>query len=173
MTQPLDTLTLIVYSIRAMDELYLGKAEYEQLKQRLDELEKQRRVVAQEIAEARVQRDLRENAAYHAAKEKQAFLEGEIAEITRRLRQARILVDESQPDREVRPGSRVRIADLLTGEELRVVLVSDLSLAAENELMPVSARSPLGQALIGRRPGQTLSIQAPRGVQQYQILEIL
>lgn len=156
-----------------MEELYLRREEYERLKQRLDELERQRRAVAQEIAEARVQRDLRENAAYHAAKEKQAFLEGEIAEITRRIRQAR-LVDESQPsDGQVRPGSRVRITDLLTGEELRVVLVSDLSLAPENGLMPVSSRSPLGKALIGRRPGQTLSVQAPRGVQQYQILEIL
>jgi transcription elongation factor GreA len=156
-----------------MEELYLSKEEYEKLKHRLEELEKQRRAVAQEIAEARVQRDLRENAAYHAAKEKQAFLEGEISQITSRLRQARI-VDESQRHHGlVRPGSRVRLTDLLTGEELRVVLVSDLSLAAEEGLMPVSARSPLGQALIGRSPGQRLSVQAPRGVQQYQILEIL
>lgn len=161
------------YPLWAMEELYLRKEEYEKLKQRLDELEKQRRAVAQEIAEARVQRDLRENAAYHAAKEKQAFLEGEIAEITRRIRQARI-VDENQPSNgQVRPGSRVRVADLLTGEELCVVLVSDLSLAAEDGLMPVSSRSPLGQALIGRSLGQTVSIEAPRGTQQYQILEIL
>lgn len=156
-----------------MEELYLRKEEYERLKERLAELEKQRRAVAQEIAEARVQRDLRENAAYHAAKEKQAFLEGEIAEITRRIRQAR-LVAENQPSHgQVRPGSRVRLADLLTGEELSVVLVCDLTLAAEDGLMPVSSRSPLGQALIGRSPGQTFSIVAPRGVQQYQILEIL
>ena len=155
-----------------MEVLYLRLVEYEQLKQRLEELEKQRRSVAQEIAEARVQRDLRENAAYHAAKEKQAFLEGEIAEVTRRLRQARI-VDESKPSGKVRHGSRVRLADLLTGEELRIVLVSDLSLASAEGLMPVSARSPLGQALIGQSPGQMLSIEAPRGVQQYQILEIL
>lgn len=155
-----------------MEELYLRRQEYEQLKQRLEELEKQRRTVATEIAEARVQRDLRENAAYHAAKEKQAFLEGEIAEITHRIRQARI-VDESKPSSQVRHGSRVRLTDLKTGEELRIVLVADLSLAPADGLMPVSARSPLGQALIGQSPGQTLSVQAPRGVREYHILEIL
>ncbi|OGF53846.1 MAG: hypothetical protein A2Z21_10385 [Candidatus Fraserbacteria bacterium RBG_16_55_9] len=155
-----------------MEELYLRKEEYERLKQRLEELEKQRRAVAQEIGEARVQRDLRENAAYHAAKEKQAFVEGEIAELTQRIRQAR-LVDESKPSSKVVHGSRIRITDLLTGEELRVVLVADLSLAPQDGLMPVSSRSPLGKALIGQSPGQTLSIQAPRGIQQYQILEIL
>ncbi len=154
-----------------MEEFYLRRDEYERLKERLEELEKQRLAVAQEIAEARAQRDLRENAAYHAAKEKQAFLEGEIAEIRRRLRQAK-LVDEKGPSGEVRPGSRVRLTDLLTGEELRVVLVSDLSLATEDGLMPVSSHSPLGLALLGRTAGQRVSVQAPRGTQQFQILEI-
>lgn len=158
-----------------MEELYLRLEEYEQLKQRLEELERQRLKVAQEIAEARSQRDLSENAAYIAAKEKQAFLEGEIAGIRRRLQHVRIIEeDEGKPSVsvEVRPGSRVRLVDLKTSEELKVVLVSDLSLNLGEDLLPVSPHSPLGKALLGQSPGQRFSVQTPRGVQQYQILEV-
>lgn len=148
----------------------MSAEEYERLKLRLEELERQRQKVAEEIAAARAQRDLSENAAYHAAKEKQAFLEGEIASLMRRIQQARVVEGSVEG---VRVGSRVRLVELSTEKELQLLVVSDLSLAPEEGPMPVSISSPLGKALLGRRVGDRLTVQTPQGTQSYKILEVL
>jgi len=153
-----------------MSELRMSAEEYERLKQRLEELERQRQKVAEEIAAARSQRDLSENAAYHAAKEKQAFLEGEIASIMRRIKQARVIEGSSEG---VRAGSRVRLLELSKGKQLKLLVVSDLSLAPEEGPIPVSVGSPLGKALLGKRAGEEIKVQTPQGLQSYKILEVL
>lgn len=154
-----------------MDELYLSRSEIASLKQRIDDLEKQRLEVAQEIREAKAQGDLRENAAYHAAKEKQAFLESQIRELERRLGQAKPLDDDGQPQT-VRSGTIVQLRDLERDEELEVYVVADLSLAPPDGPMPVSSQSPLGDAILGHARDTEVTVDSPSGAQRYRILEI-
>ena len=154
-----------------MDELYLSRTEIASLKQRIDDLEKQRLEVAQEIREAKAQGDLRENAAYHAAKEKQAFLESQIRELERRLGQAKPLDDEDQPQ-QVRSGTIVHLRDLERDEELQVYVVADLSLAPPDGPMAISAQSPLGEAITGHAQDDEVTVDSPSGAQRYQILDI-
>ncbi len=151
-----------------MSELTLSPQEYERLKARLEELERARRDVAREIAEAAAQKDLSENAAYHAAKEKQAFLEGEIAQILQKIRTAKVVRPE---EGKVGVGSHVRLQHPATQQTLDVVVVSDIHHAPDGRL-PVSANSPLGKALMGRAPGETVRAETPQGPQEYVILEV-
>jgi len=159
------------YNPRAMSELTLSPQEYERLKARLEELERARREVAREIAEAAAQKDLSENAAYHAAKEKQAFLEGEIAQILQKIRTAKVVRPEAG---KVGVGSRVRLQHVASEQVFHVLIVSDINHSpdADGE-MPVSAGSPLGQALLGRAPGERVQAETPQGTQEYVILEVL
>ena len=154
-----------------MDDLYLSRSEIASLKQRLDDLEKQRLEVAQEIREAKAQGDLRENAADHAAKEKQAFLESQIRELERRLGQAKPLDDDGPPQK-VRSGTIVRLQDLDRNEELQVRLVADLSVAPSDEPMPVSSQSPLGAAILNHARDDEVTVESPSGAQRYKILDI-
>ena len=154
-----------------MDDLYLSRSEIASLKQRLDDLEKQRLEVAQEIREAKAQGDLRENAAYHAAKEKQAFLESQIRDLERRLGQAKPLDDESQPQK-VRNGTIVQLQDLDSNEEMEVRLVADLSLAPKDGPLAISAQSPLGEAIMGQPHDAEVVVNSPSGAQRYKILSI-
>ncbi len=155
-----------------MDELYLSRSEIASLKQRIDDLEKQRLEVAQEIREAKAQGDLRENAAYHAAKEKQAFLESQIRELERRLGQAKPLDDDGGQPQTVRSGTIVHLRDLERDEELEVYVVADLSLAPPDGPMPVSSQSPLGSAIIGYARDNEVTVDSPNGAQRYRILDI-
>ncbi len=148
----------------------MSPAEYERLKRRLEELEEARKRVAREIAEAAAQKDLSENAAYQAAKEKQALLEGEIARVMGTLRRARV-VQSQATDGTVRVGSRVRLKHKATGQELELRVVANINHAAEGEPV-VSAGSPLGRALLGRRAGEAVTAQTPQGPQHYEILEV-
>lgn len=151
-----------------MSELTLSPQEYERLKARLEELERARREVAREIAEAAAQKDLSENAAYHAAKEKQAFVEGEIAQILQKIRTAKVVRPEAG---KVGVGSHVRLKHGSTRKTLEVVIVADMSHSPDGEV-PVSANSPLGKALLGRAPGETIRAETPQGPQEYVILEV-
>lgn len=152
-----------------MAEFFLTRAEYEQLKQQLEQLETiERQKVAREIAAARAQRDLRENAAYTAAKEKQALLESKIRQLQQRLREARLLDETSLAKDQIALGSLVRLKDLQTGEEAIYKLVSGLSF----EEGTVSAASPLGKALLGKAVGEVVEITAPAGTLRFEILKI-
>lgn len=154
-----------------MDDLYLSRSEIASLKQRLDDLEKQRLDVAQEIREAKAQGDLRENAAYHAAKEKQAFLESQIRELERRLGQAKPLDDEGVPQT-VRNGTVVQLKDVDRDEELEIQVVADLSLAPIDGPMAISTQSPLGEAIMGHARDDEVTVDSPSGAQHYKILNI-
>lgn len=152
-----------------MAEFTLTRAEYEELKRQLEQLENiERQKVAREIAAARAQGDLSENAAYIGAKEKQAFLESKIRQLRQRLREARIIDEEPLTEDKVTLGSLVRLKDLQTGEEAIYKLVSGLSF----EEGSISAAAPLGKALLGKAVGEVVEIQAPAGTLRYEILEI-
>ncbi|VBB47932.1 Transcription elongation factor GreA [uncultured Desulfatiglans sp.] len=122
------------------------------------------------IAEARSHGDLSENAEYHAAKEKQSFLEGKINELTDVVAKAEVVSTDSHSGDRVVFGNAVLLYNLQTDEEIRYQLVGPYESDPENGR--ISVTSPLGQALIGKRIGDEIRVQVPRGVQEYEILEI-
>jgi transcription elongation factor GreA len=131
-----------------------------------------RPAVIQAIAEARAQGDLSENAEYDAAKEKQGFIEGRIADLESKLSNAQ-LIDPATVDAEGRIvfGATVDLEDLESGETVTYQIVGDDE--ADIKLGQISVSSPIARALIGKYAGDTVDVQAPGGVRQYEVLDVL
>ena len=144
---------------------------YARLKQELENLRsKERPNVIAEIAEARSHGDLRENAEYHAAKEKQGMIEGRIAELEDKLGRANVIDPKIGPAGKVRFGARVTICDEDSGEEKTYQIVGDLE--ANLEQGKISMSSPIAKALMGRNIDDSVEIRVPKGVIEYAITEI-
>jgi transcription elongation factor GreA len=140
---------------------------FERLKSELERLKKEERPrVTKAIAEARSHGDLAENAEYHAAREKQSFIEGRINELEARLSHAEIIDPPTNGDR-VTFGSTVRLQDE-DGKEVRYWIVG--SDEAEPAKGKISIMSPLARTLIGREVGDTVVAQVPGGKKTYEIL---
>ena len=122
------------------------------------------------IAEARAHGDLSENAEYHAAKEKQGFIAAKINELEAAIGQAEVVdVNEGPTDRVVF-GRTILLYDVQTDKEITYQLVGPYESDPENGR--ISIKSPLGQGLIGREIGDEVKINIPRGVQEFEVLEI-
>lgn len=123
------------------------------------------------IAEARSHGDLSENAEYDAAKERQSFLEGRIAEIEAKLGNAQI-IDPSTLDADGRCvfGATVELEDLESGASVTYQIVGDDE--ADLKQGKISISSPIARALIGRVAGETAEVQAPGGVREYEIIDV-
>lgn len=143
----------------------LLKAELARLKS------KDRPEVINAIAEARAQGDLSENAEYESAKERQAFIEGRIADLEGKLGSAQI-VDPSEihADGRVVFASTVDLENLETGEKVTYQIVG-LDEADIKEAK-VSVTSPIARALIGKQAGDVVEVQAPSGIREYEILDV-
>jgi transcription elongation factor GreA len=123
------------------------------------------------IEEARAHGDLSENAEYHAAKERQSFIEGKIIELRSVIGKAEVIeVDDGSSDRAVF-GKIVLLYDLKTDQEVKYQLLGPYESEPEKGILSVA--SPLGQALIGGRAGDEISVNTPGGIQEFEILEIL
>ena len=122
------------------------------------------------IAEARAHGDLSENAEYHAAKEKQGFIAAKINELEGAIGHAEIIdVNEGPTDRVVF-GRTILLYDVQADKEITYQLVGPYESDPENGR--ISIKSPLGQGLIGREIGDEVKINIPRGVQEFEVLEI-
>jgi transcription elongation factor GreA len=145
---------------------------YVELKAELDKLKNvERPKVIQEIADARAHGDLKENAEYHAAREKQSFIEGRILMLDDQIARANIIdFSHDQPDL-VKFGAYVTVLDEQNGEEKTFRIVGDLE--ADITRNKLSIGSPLSRALIGRRAGDNLEVTVPRGVKEYSIVKII
>jgi len=123
------------------------------------------------IAEARSHGDLSENAEYDAAKERQSFVEGRIAEVEFKLSNAQI-IDPRQLDAEGRCvfGATVELEDLESGEAVTYQIVGDDE--ADIKQGKISISSPLARALIGKFAGDVAEVQAPGGVREYEVLDV-
>lgn len=144
----------------------------ELLRQELHQLKTVARpAVINAIAEARSHGDLSENAEYDAAKEKQGFIEGRIAEIEGKLSSAQV-IDPKLVDANGRIvfGATVQLCDLQSEEEVTYQIVGD----DEADLMQgkISVSSPIARALIGKEEGDVAIVQAPAGKREYEILTI-
>ena len=120
--------------------------------------------------------DLSENAEYHFAKEENRNLERELAVIEQKLKNVSVVSSEHVPDDVVFLGHTVKLLDLDDDSEQLVRLVGEAQPPAsswDGDVLPVSASSPMGQALMKARVGDTIKVRAPRGTMQFKILEIV
>jgi len=139
------------------------KAELEQL------INRERPRVVKAIAEARAHGDLSENAEYHAAKERQSFVEGKINELQRQIASSEVIRPEGANGRVVF-GSSVEVEDLDTEEGATYRLVGPFESDADQGQLSVT--SPIGRALIGRREGDEIRVQTPGGVKELEIVKV-
>jgi transcription elongation factor GreA len=150
---------------------YYTQEGYEKLKEKLDYLKNQRRKeVADAIASAREQGDLRENAEYDAAKEEQGKLEAEIAQLEETLANARILDESSMDTSKAFVLSTVRVRNKKMNKEFSYTLVSPEE--ADIKKGKISTESPIGKALLGHEVGEVVTADAPAGPMELEILDI-
>jgi len=142
------------------------------LKEELHRLKtKDRPAVINAISEARAQGDLSENAEYDAAKERQAFIEGRIAELEGKLGAAQI-IDPTTLDAEGRIvfASTVDLEDLESGNKVTYQIVGEDE--ADLKELKISITSPIARALIGKYAGDVVEVNAPSGIREYEVLEV-
>jgi len=129
-----------------------------------------RKDVAAKIKDARGQGDLSENAEYDAAKEEQAEIEARIALVEKMLANAEVIGEDDIDRDSIGVGSRVKLMDMEYDEEVEYLIVG--STEADPIGGRISNESPLGLALLRKNRGETVSVEAPQGTVQYQILDI-
>jgi transcription elongation factor GreA len=126
--------------------------------------------IIRQIAEARTHGDLSENAEYHAARERQSFIEGRIAELEEIIASAEVIDITNLTGEHVKFGAHVRLVDEETEKEARYQIVGVHEADIKSGRLSVS--SPLAKALIGRKVGDSVSVPAPGGDRSYEILEV-
>lgn len=145
-----------------------------QLEKRREELYAYKVEVQERIRRAASLGDLSENAEYHFAKEENRIVERQIAELEAKLRNVSVVTTDNLPEDVVFLGHTVRLLDLSDESELLVRLVGEVGgTAHDGEVTPVSASSPMGEALLKARVGETVRVKAPRGTLEFKILEIV
>ncbi|MBN1903670.1 MAG: transcription elongation factor GreA [Deltaproteobacteria bacterium] len=123
------------------------------------------------IEEARKHGDLSENAEYHAAKEKQSFLEGKIIELESAIGQAEVIDFENGPKDRVVFGRTVLLYNMETEEEVQYQILGPYE--SDPDRGRISVKSPIGMALIGSEVGDEVRVKTPGGLQEFEVLEIL
>jgi transcription elongation factor GreA len=124
-----------------------------------------------EILKARAHGDLKENAEYHAAKERQAFVNARLGQLHARLRDISMIDMSKIPHDRVGLGSTVVVLDLDKDEKIRYKLVTSEDVDAKNGM--ISTTSPIGRGLLGRNVGDTVKIQIPGGAREMEIVELI
>jgi transcription elongation factor GreA len=135
---------------------------------RLREVERPKNV--KDIEEARAHGDLRENAEFHAAKERQGFIEGRSRDIESILAQAEIIDPAKLSGTKVVFGATVRLADTENGEEVTYTIVGDWE--ADIKLGRIAISAPLARAMIGREKGESVILKTGKGKREYEIADV-
>ena len=153
-----------------MEKIPMTRAGFDQLDEELRELKGiERPAVIRAIAEAREHGDLSENAEYHAAREKQSFVEGRIKELEMIISRAEV-IDPTKFSGSVKFGAKVTVVDEDSDDEKTFQLVGEQEADLERGLLNV--RSPLARALIGKDEGDSVEVTTPGGQKSYEILSI-
>lgn len=144
----------------------------QRLREELEHLKSVKRPeVINAIAEARAHGDLKENAEYHAAREQQSFIEGRIKQLESELSHAEIIdITKLLAGTKIVFGATVTLADTETDEEKRYQIVGDLEADIKMGLIAIS--SPLARALIGKLEGDSVTIDAPAGQREYEVVSV-
>ncbi|MBI36683.1 MAG: transcription elongation factor GreA [Alphaproteobacteria bacterium] len=130
----------------------------------------ERPAVIKAIAAAREHGDLSENAEYHAARERQSFIEGRIGELEDASKRAEIIDTAKLSGKTARFGAKVKLSDEDTGNETTYQLVGEFE--ADLKKNKISIASPIGKALIGRSSGDSVEVQTPNGIRYYEIVSV-
>lgn len=145
---------------------------FNRLSEELEQLKTHERgKIAKVIDEARELGDLKENAEYHAAKEKQGLMEARIAELTDIVGRAQVVDPSTLAHERVSFGSTVILGDQASGEEVKYTIVGSMEAEPENGL--ISFQSPMARALIGKEEGDEVEVTLPGGKKKFDIEEIL
>lgn len=142
------------------------------LEAKIEELKNRRPELTKRIAEARALGDLKENAEYHASREDQGMNEAEIRRLEERLKHAQVADESSIPQDMVFLGSVVKLKDQDDGSEDLYKLVGEASGRFDSDEIEVTANSPMGEALMKARVGDTVKVDLPRGTKRFLVLEL-
>lgn len=154
-----------------MDKIPTTAAGYARMEAELKALKTvERPAIIQAIAEARAHGDLSENAEYHAAKEKQSFIEGRIKELESRISFADIIDVAALSGDTVKFGATVKLVDEDSEEESVYQIVGEYE--ADIKTKKISITAPLARALIGKRKGDSVEVKTPGGDKSYEILKV-
>jgi len=148
------------------------KAEKETIEKRLAELVGNRQAVSQRIAEARAMGDLKENGDYHAAREQQGIEEAEIRRLQERLAVVSVVDASAKSTGIVFLGATVKLREEGSNEEELFRLVGEAT-SNSGDVFEVTTNSPMGEALMKARVGETIAVRTPRGTKHFDILEIV
>ena len=153
-----------------MEKILITRRGFEALESELKQLKSiERPAVIKAIAEAREHGDLSENAEYHAAREKQSFIEGRIKELEGVLGRAEV-VDPGKLSGAIKFGATVALVDEDSEEERTYQIVGEPEADLEKGLLNV--RSPLARALIGKEAGDSVEVRTPGGERSYEVLSV-
>jgi transcription elongation factor GreA len=160
----------VVPSRNLLEPVSLTQQRYDELAAELDDLKRRSKALVVEIQRAAADKDFRENAPLDAAREERGHVEGRIKELEETLKAATIIEEKKEPALKSGMGDSIVLSDLASGEELRYMIVNP------REVDPargkISLASPLGKALIGKRDGDIVEINAPAGKLRYRIKRI-
>ena len=155
-----------------MERTPITKKGYENLKKELNRLKTvERPENIKAIEEARAHGDLSENAEFEAAKDRQGFLEGRINDLSYKISSADVIDPENLPRDKVVFASRVTLENIDTEESVEYQIVGPDE--SDIEKGTISVSSPLGRAMLGKKPGDEITILAPGGKRHYELVEIL
>jgi len=155
-----------------MSKFQITKQGYESLKSEIDKLKNiERPKIIKQIAEARELGDLKENAEYQTAKDRQGFIEAQIADLESKFLNAEVVDVSKLNDNKVQFGTTVELENCDNGRVVKYKIVSEFEADIDQGL--ISAMSPVAKALIGKEKGDEVEIITPGGVINYEILKII
>ncbi|MFY0620657.1 MAG: transcription elongation factor GreA [Pelagimonas sp.] len=153
-----------------MEKIPMTRAGFDALEVELKQLKTiERPAIIQAIAEARELGDLKENAEYHSAREKQGFIEGRVGELEAIISRAEV-IDPASLSGSIKFGATVTVADEDTDEEKTWQIVGEYEANVEKGLLNI--KSPIARAFIGKEEGDSVEVRAPGGIKSYEILSV-
>jgi transcription elongation factor GreA len=154
-----------------MERIPMTAGGYKGLEEELNQLKNvERHEIIKAIAEARAHGDLSENAEYHAAKEKQSFIEGRVMELEDQIGRAEVIDVSKMTGTTVKFGATVTLVDEDSDEKRKYQIVGDVE--SDVKRGRISLSSPIARALIGKGKGDTVEVATPGGTRSYEVLKV-
>ncbi len=154
-----------------MERIPMTAAGYKSLEDEINQLKNvDRHEIIKAIAEARAHGDLSENAEYHAAKEKQSFIEGRVMELEDQIGRAEVIDVSKLSGSTVKFGATVTLVDEDSDEKRKYQIVGDVE--SDVRRGRISLSSPIARALIGKGKGDTVEVSTPGGTRSYEVLKV-
>jgi transcription elongation factor GreA len=154
-----------------MERIPMTAAGFKSLEEEVNHLKNvERHEIIKAIAEARAHGDLSENAEYHAAKERQGFIEGRVMELEDQIGRAEVIDVSKLSGSTIKFGATVTLVDEDTDEKRKYQIVGDVESDAKHGRISLS--SPIARALIGKGKGDTVEVTTPGGARSYEILKV-